>query len=210
VLRLAKALVIALLPAAFLAAQEGAPAPAPGEVIPPLPREKITVVYKNGDIDSVIYYLKAGRNKPVFMDRMDSALAFKYLGVIYSADDAMREKGRYYYNQLLRLDPSASVTDLLPGEKARVVFREVRDEYFELNPHLEPKSAASAATQAQPAPNPPAQDGSPAPAAAVAPKKSNPRIWWWVAGGVLAAGTAAAVATVVMLDPDPEVRKLHD
>lgn len=178
------------------------PASAAAPAVAPLPREHITMVYRNGDLDSVVFYVKQGRNRPVFMDRSDSLTAFRYLGVIYAADDAMRERGRYYFNQLLLLNPHATVTDLLPGEKARAVFKEVREEFFELHPEL----AAAAAAAPAPAPAPVSTGDREKPAVA---KSHHGHAWWWVAGGVAVAGAATAAA-VIMLEPEPEVYTLHD
>jgi hypothetical protein len=182
-----------------------------------LPKQRIESVYRNGDIDSVIFYLKQGRDKPMFLDKSDSVLAFKYLGIIYAADKDKREKGRYYFNQMLRLDPGASITELLPGESARSIYKEVREEFFELNPGLARHSNAAAAPPAtatasaddeeeEKAALPPSTPLA-APAKTLKPRRSH-AVWWWVAGGALVAG--AAGLTVALLDGPVETHAIHD
>ncbi len=186
----------------------------------PLPKQHIESVYRNGDIDSVIFYLKQGREKPMFLDKDDSVLAFKYLGIIYATDKDKREKGRYYFNQMLRLDPGASITELLPGESARTIFKEVREEFFELNPTAARKPAPVAASRASSPADVAAADaddekpGLPpatplaAPAATVKPGRSH-AVWWWVAGGAFLAG-AAGITVVAVLDGPVETHAIHD
>jgi hypothetical protein len=159
-----------------------------------LPARQIESLYKDGDLDSVVIYIRMGRPQTVFLDSNDSLLAFKYLGVIYSADPKTREKGRYYFNELLKLDAKASITDLLPGESARSAFKEVREEYFELHPGVAPPAAPQA---------PIALDTVPF----TVPRKKRSYTWLWVTGGVAAAGTAAAI---VLMEPSPKKVKLHD
>ena len=206
---IAAVMALALMPA--LAAVAAEPGPSP------LPKKQIEAVYRNGDIDSVIFYLKQGREKPMFLDKSDSVLAFKYLGIIYSADKDKREKGRYYFNQMLRLDPGASITELLPGENARTVFKEAREEFFELNPALVPRPDGPPVTIRTSPPPPaeaqaqsalPASEPLAAPAAEVKPRKSISPVWWWVAGGAVVVGAAAV--TVAVLEPEPETHKLSD
>jgi hypothetical protein len=187
----------------------GAGAPSGSQPIKKLPRKQLESVYRNGDLDSVVIYVKMGRPRVTLLDKSDSTLAFKYLGVIYAADAKTREKGRYYFNQLLRLDHKANITDLFPGENARTVFKEAREEFYVLNPDL-----AQAETPA-PAPPPPpiaAEEDkdteAPSPIAPFpVPAKKRSYTWLWVTGGVVAAGAGAAI---ILIDPAPKTYKLHD
>lgn len=185
------------------------PAPVSGNTIPSLPEKEVESAYRNGDLDSVVIYIKRGRSKPIFLDRGDSLIAFKYLGVIYSTDPQTREKGRYYFNQLLRKEPKASITELLPGETARTIFKEVREEFFELNPNLVPLAGPPQAV----APIPDSSGSAPAkavpsaPAIAAMPRKKRSWTWLWISGGVMATGATAAV---VLIDPPSKTFKLND
>lgn len=206
-----------LVPALAVFAAAALPALGAETSVTALPKQRIEAVYRNGDIDSVIFFLKQGRDKPMFLDKADSVLAFKYLGIIYSADRDKREKGRYYFNQVLRLDPGASITELLPGESARTIFKEAREEFFELNPALAPR-ADGIPVSVRTSPPPPEKDSGKValpstaplaqPAPAIAPRKSISPIWWWMAGGAVVVGAAAV--TVAVLDPEPETYPVHD
>lgn len=199
-----------------------APASAAGEEIPSLPAKAVQNAYRNGDLDSVVVYIKRGRQKPVFIDRNDSIVAFKYLGVIYAADPLMREKGRYYFNQLLLKDPKASITELLPGESARAVFKEVREEFFELNPHLAAQAGMPVSPPTgpgepkiviieSPAPGQSAATAAPlAPPAPAEPKQPRSYKWLWISGGVLATGAVGTAAAVALLDPPAKTYSLRD
>ena len=172
--------------------------------IKPLPVQQLESAYKNGDLDSVVFFIKMGRTLPVFLNRGDSLTAFKYLGIIYSADASTREKGRYYFNQLFRLDAKASITDMLPGENARMTFKEAREEYFELHPNL----AQPADPMPAPAmPEPAAQEAIAGPAPFAVPAEKRSYKWAWVTGGVVAAGAATAI---ILIDPPKKTYKLHD
>lgn len=181
----------------------------PANAVPSLPEKEVESAYRNGDLDSVVIYIKRGRSKPVFLDRGDSLIAFKYLGVIYSTDPQTREKGRYYFNQLLKKEPKASITELLPGETARRVFKEVREEFFELNPNLAIPARPPQVTAPLPdtSAGVPGKTGPSAPAAAAMPRKKRSWTWLWISGGVAATGAAAAV---VLIDPPARTLKLHD
>ena len=169
---------------------------------PPLPKGQILQAYKGGDLDSVLVYIKSGRTKPVFRDREDSLLAFKCLGVIYAADPVRREKGRYYFYQLLMLNAQASISDFYPGETVRQIFKDAREEYFETHPQ-----AAIAGAPAGPPAADSAGTAKKAAEPAMEPRKSS-RIWWWVGGGALA--TAAAGAAVYFLIPEDRLHTVHD
>ena len=186
-----------------------APTPASGNAIPSLPGKEVESAYRNGDLDSVVIYIKRGRVKPVFIDRGDSIVAFKYLGVIYSADAQTREKGRYYFNQLLQKEPRASITDLLPGETARAVFKEVREEFYELNPQFAPKTVQEqdAPPEVQAPANAVVGAAPQAPSVAEAPRKKRSWTWLWISSGVVATGATAAV---VLIDPPAKTFKLND
>ena len=183
--------------------------PVSAEESPPLPREQIIQAYKGGELDSVLIYIREGRSKPMFKDRNDSLLAFKCLGVIYASDPVRREKGRYYFNMLLKLEPMASITDFYPSEGIRQVFKEVRDDFMELHPELmvtmkttgeaPPAVVPEALPESKPFPVPVAE----------APRKS--RLGWWIAGGaVVVAGAGTATYFVMANDNAGKVYRIHD
>ncbi len=176
----------------------------------PLPREQILQAYKGGELDSVLLYIRGGRSKAMFKDRADSILAFKCLGVIYASDPVRREKGRYYFNMLLRLDPMASITDFYPSETIRSVFREVREDFIELHPELlVTMKAVGEAPTALKADS--AKKESPKPEPVLKKEPHNSNLVWWLAGGAaVVAGAGTATYFVVAGDKNPKVYRIHD
>jgi hypothetical protein len=91
--------------------------------------EKIHAQYRNGDFDKVIKdldgFLKSGRKCP----RSDSLFLEKHLAVVYAANPATRELGRYHMHKLLDLSPSAEILDMFVGEEVDNVFEKVRKEH---------------------------------------------------------------------------------
>ena len=186
--------------------------PVSAEESPPLPREQIIQAYKGGELDSVLIYIKEGRTKPMFKDRNDSLLAFKCLGVIYASDPVRREKGRYYFNMLLRLDPMASITDFYPSEGIRQVFKEVREDYMELHPELMVTMKAAGENSPPIAAEVPViKEEKTAPESAVEAPRSKSKMAWWLAGGaVVAAGAGTATYFVLTDNPSTKVFRIHD
>jgi hypothetical protein len=176
----------------------------------PLPRNQILQAYKGGELDSVLLFIRGGRSKPLFKDRADSILAFKCLGVIYASDPVRREKGRYYFNMLLRVDPMASITDFYPSETIRTVFREVREEFMELHPELLVTMKAVGEIPEMPKADSTKVE-SPKPVPVLKQHQSNSKTVWWLAGGT-AVAVGAGTATYFMLagDNSPKVYRIHD
>ena len=65
-------------------------------------------------------------------DRVDSAFAFKYLGVIYASNPETRPRGEARFRKLLTVDPSVDSADfqsLYVSAEVMKLFRRLRDEY---------------------------------------------------------------------------------
>lgn len=92
--------------------------------------ERIHGEYRNGDFDKVIQdltrFLKSGRK----CLRSDSIFLEKHLAVVYAANPATRELGRYHMHQLLDISSSADLIDMFVGEEVDYVFEKVRKEHF--------------------------------------------------------------------------------
>ncbi len=175
-----------------------------------LPRSQILQAYKGGELDSVLLYIRGSRSKPVFKDRADSILAFKCLGVIYASDPVRREKGRYYFNMLLRVDPMASITDFYPSETIRTVFREVREEFMELHPELLVTMKAVGEIPATPKVDSTKKE-SPKPEPALKQERHSSNLVWWLAGGAaVVAGAGTATYFVMTSENSPKVYRIHD
>jgi hypothetical protein len=142
-----------------------------------LEKERVHADYNDGDFDAVASALESfmARNKTYAHD--DSVFIAKHLAVVYTADPAKREKGKYYMYRLLDLVPSAKLIDMFVSDEIDRIFEKVREEYY--------------VRKGVPAPEKPAFKPVPAPAVAavepaeepgeipqkpstVAPKKSSP------------------------------------
>jgi hypothetical protein len=125
-------------------------------------------------------------------DRVDSAFAYKYLGVIYSANPETRPRGEARFRKLLTLDPSVDTVDfqsLYVSAEVLKLFRRLRDEY--------PRAVDGGAARAEIAGDPggPADPGA-APGAVADPKKPAGRKKWLLVG---AAGAAVAAGIGAIL-----------
>ncbi len=59
----------------------------------------------------------------------DSVFAFKHLGVMYAAQEATREKGKYYMLQLLYVEPTARIMDMYASDMIYMIFRNIQEEF---------------------------------------------------------------------------------
>ncbi len=84
--------------------------------------------YSDGEFESLTRQLEEYRTKHAVMRKSDSALVAKFLGVIYAANPATREKGKYWFYKLLQVDARAELVDLFVSEEIQGVFDRVRHE----------------------------------------------------------------------------------
>ncbi len=176
-------------------------------VLPPssapeaLDRERIHADYNDGDFEAVASALESfmQRNKTCSHD--DSVFIAKHLSVVYSANPAMREKGKYYMYRLLDLVPSAKLVDMFVSDEIDRIFEKVREEYYvrkggpvpEVKP-AEPNNVAVAEEEKFP----PVTPTSPA----EKPKSSSTlKILAWTGAGVVVVG--AGVTTYLLLQSAP-------
>jgi hypothetical protein len=103
--------------------------------------------YRNGEFEKIESALKPILRPGASAIRRDSLLAWKYLAVVYAANPATREKGRYCMLRMLELDPASDLLDLFVGEQVDDVFGKARRENElttrETPPPPEPAKAAS-------------------------------------------------------------------
>ena len=107
---------------------------------------KIGLQYRNGDFDKIDLALKPILKPEAICSLNDSIIAWKYLAVVYAANPATREKGRYCMLRLLELDPASNFLDLYVGEKVDQIFDKARREH-ELTQH-EPLTSPQVAENA--------------------------------------------------------------
>lgn len=84
--------------------------------------------YSEGEFESLTRQLEDFRAQHAVCRKSDSALVAKFLGVIYVANPASREKGKYWFYKLLQIDPRAELVDLFVSEEIQGVFDRVRQE----------------------------------------------------------------------------------
>ncbi len=85
--------------------------------------------YNDGDFDAVILALEKFRQSHSRYSRGDSTFIAKHLAVVYSANPATREKGKYYMYQLLEMLPSAKLVDMYVSDEIDRIFEKVREEF---------------------------------------------------------------------------------
>jgi hypothetical protein len=158
----------------------GAAVPCAGSV---LPQDKIHAIYNEGDFPQTVQQIEAFRKANRTYPAEDSLFIAKHLGVIFAADPATREKGKYYMLQLLEIRPDADILDMYVSDEIYKVFDKVREE-FRARRKTSPEPARTVGTGDT---KPPVER----------PRKENPARkggsgWYWAAGTVVVVGAAGA------------------
>lgn len=159
-----------------------------------LDQERIHDEYNEGNFDAVLTALNGFMAANKTYSHADSVFIAKHLAVVYSANPATREKGRYFMYRLLELLPSAKLVDMYVSEEIDRIFDKVREEFSARQNRFGAASAAQAPPDkgaAAPPAGPPSQGK---PVAARKDKAGGGHAGLWVAGSaaVLAAGLTAA------------------
>jgi hypothetical protein len=158
---------------------------------------QVHTAYNEGNFDYVIATLESFIKSNKTYGQEDSVFIAKHLAVVYSANPATREKGRYYMNRLLELVPSAKLVDMYVSEEIDRIFDKVREEFLTRQRSF----GISQAPETLPA----RPQSTPQPAAPAAPtreprKKGKGMIWF--AGGVGVAVVAGGVAYYALHEGD--------
>jgi hypothetical protein len=164
-----------------------------------LDQKKIHGDYNEGNFELVITAIEAFLRRNNAYSRGDSVFIAKHLAVVYSANPATREKGKYYMNRLLELMPSAKLVDMYVSDEIDRIFDKVREEFLarqrsfgvEGSMVVTPDKAPRNADEAGSADNPPAgglADGSKPGKKSAKAGSSNSGIWIAAGTGVVAAG----------------------
>lgn len=166
--------------------------------------ERIHGEYRNGDFDKVIQdltrFLKSGRK----CLRSDSIFLEKHLAVVYAANPATRELGRYHMHQLLDISSSADLIDMFVGEEVDYVFEKVRKEHVLTAVTPNPQRPQSKTVLALPAPIQVKTEtlpvATPTPSVAEVPLVSGKESdgTWSDAGVLIGAGTALALVAFTL------------
>lgn len=161
-----------------------------------LDQKAVHEAYNEANFDYVINILENFVRTNKSYSHSDSIFVAKHLAVVYSANPATREKGRYYMNRLLELVPSAKLVDMYVSEEIDRIFEKVREEFLTRQQSFGIESSAMN-LPARPGQEPVSgSPGNAAAAPAVAPAKKGKGFIWFAGGvGVIAAvGTAAYFA----------------
>jgi hypothetical protein len=177
--------------------------------------------YNDGDFDKVVKTIETFVSAHPTYSRPDSIFVAKHLAVVYSANPATREKGKYYMYRLLELVPSSELVDMFVSDEVDRIFDKVRKEFvlrqrnfgvdstqmaLPNRPHSDSSRAAStvAATTTVPSHN----SNNTQAKTRISQKGIDP-LWWWVAGGALVLG-AGITAAVVLSQPDTEAGPVYN
>jgi hypothetical protein len=95
-----------------------------------LDQGRIHDLYNNGDFDPVVTVIESFVQRNKTYSLADSIFIAKHLAVVYSANPATREKGKYYMFRLLELLPSAKLVDMYVSDEVDRIFDKVREEFM--------------------------------------------------------------------------------
>ena len=143
----------------------------------------IRALYRDGEFEKITESLNKAIKSPATMTLADSAFTFKHLGVIYAAETATREKGKYYLYHMLKADGNADILDMYASESINGIFKNIRAEFM---------AREAKAKGHDPEPSPPQK----------ASRGGKKALYW--AGGALA--LAGAGAGIYFLLGEPEKR----
>lgn len=160
----------------------------------PLDQEAVRSYYGDGDFGPAIGLLEDFQKTHSRFTREESLTVYKFLGVMYCADQATREKGKTYFYKLLQVDPQAKILDMYVSIMVQEIFRGTLDELMgeqsqrptgQRTAAVSGMGASDGAKTAGPASN--ANETGTQPAL-VRPR--HPAWYWWAGGVGLAAGAA--------------------
>src|SRR4051812_39482680 len=95
---------------------------APAGKMDTLDQKKIHNDYNDGNFETVTNSLEGFMRRNKTFSHGDSVFIAKHLAVVYSANPATREKGKYYMNRLLELLPSAKLVDMYVSDEIDRIF----------------------------------------------------------------------------------------
>ncbi|MDB5104013.1 MAG: hypothetical protein JWP91_1702 [Fibrobacteres bacterium] len=177
------------------------PKPTARPVTKSLDQAMVKKYYSEGDFDPAIAILEEFQKTHSGYTREESLMVYKYLGVMYCADQGTREKGKSYFYKLLKIDPEAKILDMYVSIVVQDIFKNTLDELMGQDgfpggrredrlssPEPKPRQEAFP-TRKDPEPE------------KIASGKGHAALWW--IGGLAVAG-AAAGGYFILADSSPE------
>ncbi len=170
----------------------------------------------SGEFETLVALLENVRRERQLRDREDSVFIYKFLGVIYGANENTRRKAESFLYQMLKLDAKEDLSTLGVGDSVEAIFDRVRVRFGRAHADslavlgIKPDAASSRISATSPTPS--SNDSLKLKSAAPLATETRHPIpkWAWIASGGVA--TAAIVTTVVLFNqqPDPHVHTLSD
>lgn len=120
-------MILPILFAAMIAVSHPAPAASASAA---LDQKRIHSNYNDGNFESVVRDIEYFQNTHKSYSESDSIFIAKHLAVVYSANPATREKGKYYMFRLLEMLPSAKLIDMYVSDEIDRIFDKVKEEYM--------------------------------------------------------------------------------
>lgn len=111
------------------AAAHAAP-PVAGTASDKLDQKRIHSDYNDGNFERVTAALEGFMAAHKSYSFADSVFIAKHLAVVYTANPATREKGKYYMYRLLAMLPSAKLVDMYVSDEIDRIFDKVREEFM--------------------------------------------------------------------------------
>jgi len=155
----------------------------------PLDQTLVKKYYGDGDFDPAIAILEDFQKTHTNFSREESLMVYKYLGVMYCADNGTREKGK-----LLKIDPEAKILDMYVSIVVQDIFKSTLDELMGQSgfPGTTKKEDRLSGPESKPGheafPNP--KDGDQGDKTAALSEKKSHAAYWWIGGLAVAAGVA--------------------
>lgn len=174
-----------------------------------LDQKAIHHAYNEGDFDAVIKLTNPFTSGNETFARSDSLFVFKHLAVVFTANPATREKGKFYMYRMLEMLPSAELVEMYVSDDVDRIFDKVRKEFMTRQKnfgvdttqiHLPEKGSAARPLADASAPGSDSAKAKPK-------RKGIDPIWYWVAGGAAVAG--AGIAAVILMQPDEAEGKTY-
>lgn len=117
-----------------------------------LDHQKIHALYADGEFEKVIKEIEGFEARNKTYTHNDSAFVARYLAVVYSANPATREKGKFYMYQLLKLQPEAQLMGMYANEEIEKLFERMKTEYYAKYDPKKPPEAQRPGSVTVPAP----------------------------------------------------------
>jgi hypothetical protein len=162
-------------------------------VVKPLDQAAVKRLYNDGDFDPAVKLLEEFQKTHSKYTREESLMVYKYLGVMYCADQSTREKGKTYFYKLLNIDPNAKILDMYVSIVVQDIFKSTLDELMGER-GISPSSREDRLSgpevkpgqEATPSRKETDKSGKPEKIAA----SGNHAVYWWIGGLAVAAGVA--------------------